>query len=348
MNGNEIQIEPGFLFGQMAAVLAGLFLILLGVAILYSIAYWRLHAQGVEGEIIGIRRRGPYFHSVYRYALPGGGLREATSVQGSSSLKGRNTGRRLEIRVMADHPDEAHEAAAAVTWALALALVLGGGWLTYHSVTMWKRSTITWILFALAAVYVGRRLWRWLAPYLTKMRSQPGASDAWSALPIETAETLGGSPEANRVQVTSSKSRRTGMIFCITGLVIFAIAYIPVHKLLLLRTGTRTEGTVLQLDRDTSNRPGNNHPGLYPVVQFTSTDGAIMHFLDRVGANPSPYKVGDSVPVLYQPGKQDTAMIDRGIRNWEPVGAMLLLGTAFTTLGLVSLRARSGSANQST
>jgi len=347
MNGNEIQIEPGFFFGQMASVLGGLFLLLLGAAIFYTIAYWRLHAQRVEGVIIGIRRRGAYFHSVYRYALPGGEMREATSVQGGSSLKGRTTGRRLEIRVRADRPGEAREAHAPVTWAVALALVLGGGWLTYYSVTMWKRSVVTWILFAVAAVYVGRRLWRWLAPYLTKMRSQPGASDTWSALPIETAETLGLSPEPNRFQVTGSKSRRTGAIFSIAGLAILATAYIPVHRLLLLRTGTRTEGTVLRLDRDTSNRPGNNHPGLYPVVQFTSTDGTIVRFLDRVGSNPSPYTVGDHVPVMYQPGKQDTAMIDRGMRNWEPVGAMLLLGTAFTTLGFVSLRARSGSATHS-
>jgi Protein of unknown function (DUF3592) len=345
MNGNEIQIEPGFFFGQMASVLGGLFLLLLGAAILYSIAYWRLRAQQFEGVIIGIRRRGAYFHSVYRYALPGGEMREATSVQGGSSMKGRTTGRRLEIRVMADHPGEARESAAPVTWAVAVALVLGGGWLTYYSVTMWKRSAITWILFAVAAAYVGRRLWRWLAPYLTKMHSQLGASDAWSALPIESAETLGLSPEPNRFQVTGSKSRRTGAIFCIAGLAILAAAYIPAHRLLLLRTGTRTEGTVLRLESNTSNTPGNNHPGLYPVVQFTSTDGTIVHFLSRAGSNPSPYKVGDHVTVLYQPGKQDTAMIDRGVRNWEPVGAMLLLGAAFTTLGFVGLRARSGSAN---
>jgi Protein of unknown function (DUF3592) len=341
MNANEIPIEPQIFFGQMAYVLGGLFLFLLGAAILYSIAYWRRHGQRVEGVIIGIRRRGAYFHSVYRYALPGGESREATSVQGSSSLKGRTTGRRLEIRVMADHPGEAREAAGAVTWALALALILGGGWLTYDSVTEWKRSAVTWIIFAIAVAYAGRRLWRWLAPYLTKMRSQPGASDAWSAVPIENAETLGLSPEPNRFVVTGSKSGRTGAIFCIAGLAIFATTYIPVHRLLLLRTGTRTEGTVLRLEENTSN----NNRGLFPVVQFTSTDGAVVHFLDRAGSNPSPYKVGDQVTVRYQPGKQDTAMIDRGFRNWEPVGALLLLGTAFTTLGFASLRAGSGAAN---
>ena len=258
-------------------------------------------------------------------------------MQGGASLKGRTMGRRLEIHVMADHPDEAHEAAAPVLWALALGLVLGGGWLTYYSVTMWKRSAVTWILFTLALLFLERKVWRRLAPYLTKMRSQPVASDPWSALPIETAESLGLSPAVNRFRVSSSKPGRAGPILCIAGLAVLGLTYIPVHKLLLLRNGTRTEGTILRLERDMSNRAGNNHPGIYPVVQFTSADDTIVRFSDRVGANPSPYKVGDHVPVLYKPGKQDTAMIDRGMRNWEVVGSMLLLGTVLTILGFVSL-----------
>jgi hypothetical protein len=143
--------------------------------------------------------------------------------------------------------------------------------------------------------------------------------------------------------VTGSNSRRTGTIFCLAGLAILATAYIPVHRLLLLRTGARTEGTILRLEESTSTRSRV----FYPVVQFTATDGTVNHFLDRAGANPSPYKVGDQVAVRYQPGKQDTAMIDCGLRNWEPVGGLLLLGAAFMTLGFVSLRARSGSAEHS-
>jgi Protein of unknown function (DUF3592) len=342
MTSNDISIEPQIFFGQMASVLGGLLLFMLGSAILYSIAYWRRRGQRVEGVIIGIRRRGAYFHSVFRYVLPSGEWREATSVQGSSSLKGRTTGRRRELRVMADHPGEARESAGAVTWTLALALILGGGWLTYYSVTEWKHSIVTWIVFTIAVAYAGRKLWRWLAPYLTKMRSQPKVADPWSGLPIETAETLDLPSSPNRLVAADSKSRRTGAIFCIAGLAMLTIAYIPVHRLLMLRTGVRTHGTVLRLEENTTN---NNH-GLYPEVQYTSTDGTVVHFLDRAGANPSPYKIGDQVPVRYQPGKQDTAMIDRGLRNWEPVVGLLILGAAFTTLGFVSLRAQSGSANQ--
>ena len=53
MHGNEIQIEPGFFFGQMLSVLGGLFLVSVGAAILYSIAYWRLHGRPSKASSSG-------------------------------------------------------------------------------------------------------------------------------------------------------------------------------------------------------------------------------------------------------------------------------------------------------
>ena len=103
----------------------------------------------------------------------------------------------------------------------------------------------------------------------------------------------------------------------------------------MLRSGTRAQGTVLWLEMNTSN---NNHNSRFPEVQFTAADGAVVRFLDRAGANPSPYKVGDRVTVLYQPGQQGTAMIDHGLSNWEPVVALLLLGTTLLGLGVMALR----------
>lgn len=340
MNANDVPFQPGVFVGQIAYVFGGLFLCLLGSAIFYTIAVWRLRGRQVEGEILGIRRRGGQFYSVYRYALPNGGFCEATSVQGSSSPVGRATGNRVAIRVMADKPGEAHEAASVSMWLLAFGLVGVGGWLTYYSVTAWKHSIVTWILIALAALYAGRKLWRKFAPYLTKLRAQPGIADGWSGVPIESAETLVVPPITDRIHIapvktTASTPRRTGTIFCVAGLLVLATVYIPVHKLRLLRNGTRAEGTVLRL---TSNGSTNQHPGLFPEVEFRSADGKVVRFEDSVGENPSPYKVGDRVPVLYQPAKPSTAMIDHGLGNWEPVILIVLLGTVFTSVGILSLR----------
>ena len=340
INGNDIPIEPGVLLGQMAYALFGLLLILLGAAILYTIAQWALRGRRVEGEVLGIRRRGTQFHSVYRYALQQGGWGEATSVQGSSSLAGRGTGTRRLIRILPEHPpdssEEAREPASLVIWSLALGLVLGGGWLTWSSATAYKRSIFTWIFFLLVAAIAGWLLWPRLMRLLKAAKAMAGLPQPWSGLPIESAETIGlASTPAPRMQLSSRRPGRSGLLFCVAGLVVLATALIPVHRLRELRSGTRAEGTVLWLEMNTNN---NNHHSRFPEVQFTAADGAVVRFLDRVGANPSPYKVGDRVSVLYQPGKQGTAMIDHGWSNWEPVAALLLLGTALLGAGFMSMR----------
>jgi Protein of unknown function (DUF3592) len=331
---HEISIQPGIFFGQIVYVCGGLFLMLLGAAIFYTTAHWRRHGVRVEGTIVGVRRQGLQIHNVYQYALPSGGVHEATATQGSGSLKGRETGLRVEIRVLPDHPEQAHEAPSLVMWALAFGLFLGGGWLTYDSVTEWKRSPVTWTMVALLAIFAGGKIWRWLPRQLKKMQSQMGTTDIWSGLPIESAETLGLSPQARRVQVQGKNPGQTGLVFCIAGLVIIAFSYFPTHQLRELRSGTRTEGKVLRL----AESGGAHHHALYPQVQYTNTEGATVSFWDHQGANPSPYQVGDQVTVLYLPGKKGSAMIDHGKRNWDSVIALLLLGSTLLALGLFTLK----------
>jgi hypothetical protein len=319
----------------MAYVLFGLLLILLGAAILYTIAQWAIRGRRVEGEVLGVRRRGAQFHSVYRYALQQGGWGQATSVQGGSSLIGRGTGTRKLIRILPEHPDEAREPASLALWSLALGLVLGGGWLAWSSATTWKRSIFTWIFFALIAAVAGRMLWPRLTRLLKAAQALAGPSQPWDALPIESAETLGLLPTPTRLQMSSKRPNRVGPLFCLAGLVVLATAVIPTRRLLELRSGIRTEGTVLWLEMNTTSY---NHNSRFPEVQFTAANGVVVRFLDRAGANPSPYKVGDRVTVVYQPGKQGTAMIDHGLSNWAPVAGLLVLGMTLLSLGVMAAR----------
>jgi Protein of unknown function (DUF3592) len=196
----------------------------------------------------------------------------------------------------------------------------------------------------MVAAYLGRKLWRRVSRVLTSMQSRMGAAEAWTALPIEAAETLGLTPQPARLQVRGSSSVRSSAIFCVAGLVILAVAFIPIRHIMQLKNGIRTEGTVWRLQQNTAI---HNSYAIYPEVQYTNTEGATVRFLDRAGENPSPYKVGDHVPVLYQPGEPESAMIDHGLRNWEPVVALLILGTVLTSLGFWTLRARLGAAEQS-
>src|SRR3954471_2322468 len=46
-----------------------------------------------------------------------------------------------------------------------------------------------------------------------------------------------------------------------------------------------------------------------PVVRFRTEDGERIEFEDAFGSNPSPYRVGRGVPVLYDPERPGQARI---------------------------------------
>jgi hypothetical protein len=329
-------MDHGIMFGQVTCLLGGLFLLLVGISLLFTLFYWRTRALTAEGEIIGVRQAGRYFHTVYRFTLPGGEVREATSGQGSTNLQGRSTGRRVPILVMPDRPDEIRESGSATPLVLSIGSLAAGVWMIWFALTAWPATFLTWIVAGGVVIYGvthAARVLRSRKDLVAQGRAKGEAR--WSAAPIRQAQELGAS---SHPQIVSAKQRRTGVIFCLAGLAIIATAYIPAQQLRALRTGTHAIGVVTRLEANTGN---NRDPNLFPRVQFTGADGSIIRFVDRAGSNPAPFKVGDQVTVLYQPeDPSSTAMIDRGARNWVPVGMLLLLGAAFAVMGLSSLRGK--------
>ena len=222
--------------------------------------------------------------------------------------------------------------------ALAVALLLGGTGLLYLGATVAKRSPFTWGLILLALSYVAHWLWKRVKALLATM--QPiAAADPWSALPIEPAESLGAS-SATTVSLNSSRStsHSAGPIFIVLGVGILALALWQARGVLKLGHALRTSGTVVELSEGTADRSGDTF--LFPVVQYADRDDGILRFHDRTGARPSPFKVGDTVPVMYLPGEPATATIDRGPGNWAPVGWSALMGIVLTGLGVFALRSR--------
>jgi hypothetical protein len=333
MNLNGISIGHGIMFGQVGYLLGGLFLIFIGLAVLYTLLYWRVRALQLEGEIIGVRQAGPYFHSVFRFVMPDGSTKEATSVQGSSSQRGRTTGRRVAISVMPNQPDEVREAMSPTIWALAIGSLAGGVWLSRFALTAWTPTFWMWLVLGAVVFYLGSRVSHLLRSRSPAKAAMPISSEnRWAAVPIRPAEGLHSQP---RVAVTGTSPRRTGIIFSVMGLAIIAFTYVPAHRLLQLRAGARATGVVTALETNTGN---NSDSGFYPRVQFTGQDGAMVRFVDRTGSNPASYKVGEQVTVLYRPEDLSSATIDRGLRNWEPVVMLLLLGSISTAMGASSLR----------
>lgn len=328
MSFNGISIGHGIVVAQASWLLVGLFLMLVGVAVLYSILSWRMRGQRLVGELIGVREHDRYFHNVFRYVGTDGAPYEATSLQGSTSLRHRNTGRRMRIEVMRDRPTEAREAAEPVSWAVGTGFCVGGAWLVWYAVTGWSVTVLTWVVVAAVAGYVGSRIWRLFATF----RGVHSTGTDWSALPIRRMEDLSLQPQAQRA---AAKDRRTGIVFCMVGLAVLATAYLPARALLQLRGAAHANGAVVSLHRNTAS---NSDPNIFPTVQFTRGDGVVVRFEDRSGSSPSAYEVGDRVTVAYGQNGLSPPMIDRGLRNWTPVVLLLMLGTTFAAMGVSSLR----------
>ncbi|TLY82843.1 MAG: hypothetical protein E6K42_04240, partial [Gammaproteobacteria bacterium] len=77
---------------QVATFVGALVFWGLGGLLVGNAIYWRRHAVRVQGEVIGVRRNGDCLNSVYRYVSPSGETLEATSLEGSSSVRGKETG----------------------------------------------------------------------------------------------------------------------------------------------------------------------------------------------------------------------------------------------------------------
>jgi hypothetical protein len=217
-------------------------------------------------------------------------------------------------------PAEPRQPQAPMQWAIACGLLLSGAWLLHFTIESWIHHPITGILTLLVAAYLTYRLWHRLKGLLAGMK--PIAAPA----PAQASSV-----------VTRSKSRRNGAIFVVVGLVVIATACLQARDLLALRGGVRTQGTITDLVFSNSG-VDRSDPNQFPVVRFPMPDGSIARFEDRTGENPSPYKIGDEVQVLYQPAHPGSAIIDRGVSNWEPFVMLTLLGATFGGLGLFSMR----------
>jgi hypothetical protein len=206
MNFNNLSfpIGKGHFADQDFDSLGGLFLLLTGAVLFYTLASWRFRGLQVDGEIIGVRRRGSYVHGVYRYVLPSGEYCEATCVQGRNSSRGLLTGRRVPIQVMTDKLDEAREQHAPMLWALAIGLLLSGIWFIHVAATVSKHSP-PWIPIVLAVAFEAHWLWRRMQALIAKRRSDR-VSQPWSTLPIKPAE-FQGSPPA-RARECQSRARK--------------------------------------------------------------------------------------------------------------------------------------------
>jgi len=99
---------------------------------------------------------------------------------------------------------------------------------------------------------------------------------------------------------------------------------------LKLRNWTTAPGTIIGYQENHYRNP----PSYTPQIQFTSPSGRLITFYSAVGSNRKPYRVGDSVNVIYPPNRPDEAALKSFTNLCLLPTFALFFGVVFTTLGL--------------
>lgn len=343
---------------QVAAFMGALLCLGLGGLLVGHTIYWRRHAVRVQGEVIGVRRNGNFLNAVYRYQLPSGETVEATSVEGSSSPSGKETGRLMPLWVIPEKPGEVQEAGSVVgrVFAVVGVVLLGTAVaLFWVAVTAWRSGPMTWLVALLVATHLVQKLrklfapkdkalprlpWRDVLARLNDAQSRLSSARGPNARPVERVEELTAQPEY-RVRVTAQRAqlRRLAPFLVLAGIGLVALGVHQSRLLLRLEsTGIRAPGSVTSLSSSHSSNGGLTY---YPQVSYTDGTGRRILFRDSVGTNPPMYRVGEAVTVLYLPGEPGRAVIDRGPWNWLPSAILYILGGAIFAGGLAAMKSRS-------
>jgi hypothetical protein len=77
----------------------------------------------------------------------------------------------------------------------------------------------------------------------------------------------------------------------------------------------RAQGVVVELASGPAPGPQVPGPVSYPVVRYRTTDGREVVFRSDFGAQPSPWRPGQPVTVLYNPGNPQEARIETKARS---------------------------------
>lgn len=96
-----------------------------------------------------------------------------------------------------------------------------------------------------------------------------------------------------------------------------------------LETAQKTQGVVTDLVRSTSS----DSTTYQPVVEFQIQEGRIIEFTSNSGSNPPSYTRGESVEVLYDPGRPEKARINGFFSLWGLPVIFGGLGAVFFLIG---------------
>jgi len=113
-------------------------------------------------------------------------------------------------------------------------------------------------------------------------------------------------------------------------LIILGVIYYSFDKLSFIRNGIITKGIVI--DRFVP-KSSENYP-LSIKIQFTSSEGKEIVFVEQLGLKPTNYYKSDEVEIIYDKNHPTTAYINKIIFIWSLEVILFLAGSGMVFIGV--------------
>src|SRR5687768_6517911 len=105
-----------------------------------------------------------------------------------------------------------------------------------------------------------------------------------------------------------------GTILALIGLILLTVCgFIYYNEQQFLNKAISAPGIVTQMGESRSSK---GSPTYYPIVEFTDQAGQKTIFSSSYSSSPPAYEVGETVEVLYEPGKPSQAEIKGFFSQW--------------------------------
>jgi hypothetical protein len=133
-------------------------------------------------------------------------------------------------------------------------------------------------------------------------------------------------------------SRKTlaGILLLLVGVGLLAGAgwsYASTHR--FLARAAEATGTVVKLAVRHHTERGRRRTSHHPVVGFETARGVHIEFESHFGSDPPAYRVGDRVPVLYDPADPREATIRTFLSLWLVTLILAWVGLILAGIGAV-------------
>ena len=124
-----------------------------------------------------------------------------------------------------------------------------------------------------------------------------------------------------------------GALCTIGPLLLLIAAGSGIERALFIRSSLSADGVIVafRLVRHSRLRDQSRNP----VFRFTAKDGRSFTVTSNVAQSPSPWRIGDPVPVLYRQEHPENAHINSFFQLWAPQVIVGIVGGAFSTIPLL-------------